>query len=54
MKEVKPGVYELNLPLLPGKYEYAFYSGIASFPDATNPVKVYTEDGKVASLLIVE
>lgn len=54
MKETAPGLYSFDLPLPPGKYEYAFYSGITSFPDHGNPQKCYTEDGKIASLLIVD
>ena len=54
MTEVSPGLYELELPLPPGQYEYAFYTGITSFPDNTNPQKCYTPDGRTASLLIVK
>lgn len=53
MKETKPGIYEFELPLAPGEYQYAYFTGINSFPDNTNKVKCYTSDGKVASLLIV-
>lgn len=54
MTEVSPGLYQFELPLPPGKYEYAFYAGITSFPDSGNPQKCYTPDGKTASLLIVD
>ncbi|MBS7241962.1 glycogen-binding domain-containing protein [Treponema sp.] len=54
MTEVSPGLYEFALPLPPGKYEYAFYTGITSFPDKGNPERCYTEEGKIASLLIVD
>lgn len=53
MKETSPGFYELSLNLPPGRYEYAYYTGINSFPDRGNPERVYTNDGKEASLLIV-
>lgn len=53
MKETSPGFYELNLNLPPGRYEYAYYTGITSFPDRGNPERVYTNEGKTASLLIV-
>lgn len=53
MTEISPGLYEFKLPLPPGKYEYAFYTGITSFPDQANPERCYTNDGKVASLLVV-
>ena len=54
MSETAPGIYEIELPLPPGRYEYAFYNGMTSFPDEGNPKKCYTGDGKVASLLLVE
>lgn len=54
MTETRPGVYEINIPLAPGKYEYAFYTGISSVPDFSNPERVYTADGRIASLLIVK
>jgi hypothetical protein len=53
LTETSPGLYQVELPLPPGKYEYAFYTGITSFPDDGNPQKCYTPDGKIASLLIV-
>lgn len=54
MQEVSPGLYQFDLHLPPGTYEYAFFSGIKSFPDKTNPTKCYTADGKIASLLVVK
>ena len=53
LQEVSPGLYQLDLPLPPGKYEYAFYIGMKSYPDRTNPERCYTKDGKEASLLVV-
>ena len=53
MQEVAPGKYQLDLPLPPGKYEYAYYIGMKSYPDKTNPERCYTPDGKEASLLVV-
>lgn len=54
MREVSPGIYQCDLPLPPGQYEYAYYTGIKSFPDKTNPERCYTLEGKEASLLIVQ
>ena len=54
LTETSPGVYEIDIPLAPGKYEYAFYTGIQSTPDPSNPERVYTADGRIASLLIVQ
>ncbi len=53
MTEIEPGMYVFELLLPHGKYEYAFYTGISSFPDSGNPRKCYAPDGKTVSLLIV-
>ena len=52
-KETSSGFYELSLSLPKGTYYYAYYNGRKSFADNTNPNKVYTDDGKVASVLEV-
>lgn len=54
MVEVQPGIYQIDLPLPPGKYEYAFYSGLTTLVDKGNPDRCYTPDGRIASLLIVK
>src|SRR5574344_902909 len=54
MVEVRPGIYQLDLPLPPGKYEYAFYKGLTALVDKSNPDRCYTPDGKEASLLVVK
>ncbi|MBO5606698.1 MAG: glycogen-binding domain-containing protein [Treponema sp.] len=53
LKEVSPGQYQCDLPLPPGTYQYAYYTGVKSFPDKTNPQRCYTQDGKVASQIVV-
>jgi len=53
LQEIAPGLYQLELPLPPGTYDYAFYNGMNSMADNTNPVKVYTADGKIASRIVV-
>jgi len=53
LQEITPGLYQLDLPLPPGTYQYNYYSGITSIVDITNPERCYTADGKIASLLIV-
>ncbi|MBQ4236068.1 MAG: glycogen-binding domain-containing protein [Treponema sp.] len=53
LKEVYPGQYQIDLPLPPGTYEYAYYIGMKSYPDKTNPERCYTSDGKEASILVV-
>lgn len=54
MQETSPGFYELEIPLPKGTYYYAYYEGITSFVDKTNPERAYTKDGKVASIITVE
>lgn len=53
MTEVAPGRYEIALPLHPGTYYYAYYSGITSFTDSTNPLKGYSSDGRIVSRITV-
>ena len=48
------GVYQIELSLPPGTYDYAYYTGVTSFPDKTNPHRSYNPDGKVASRLVIE
>ncbi len=54
MTEVSRGKYQLDLPLSSGVYYYAYYNGISSFIDETNPLKGYTIDGRTASKIIVD
>ena len=53
MKETSPGFYELNLPLPRGKYYYNYYIGLTPILDNTNPDKVYTLDGRNASVIVI-
>lgn len=54
MKETSPGYFELELPLPAGTWYYAYFEGMSQIPDTTNPERVYTRDGKVASVVRVE
>lgn len=54
LAETSPGIYEFNLPLPPGKYEYVFYSGMKTLVDKGNPNRCYTQDGREANWLIVK
>lgn len=54
MKETEPGLYELDLPLPQGKYYYNYYIGLLPVLDNTNPEKVYTLDGRTASVIEVK
>lgn len=54
MMETAPGHYELQLPLPPGTYYYTYYEGLACILDDTNPEKVYTPEGRIASVITVD
>lgn len=53
MKEVQPGLYQFDLSLPPGTYQYSYYTGVNVLVDTTNPERCYTKDGKIASQLTV-
>lgn len=54
MKEVIPGRYEIDIPLPKGTYYYSYYVGITAFIDETNPLKGYSNDGRVVSRIIIK
>jgi len=54
MIEFKPGQYELVLPLPEGTWYYAYFEGTSQLPDNTNAERVYTRDGRIASVVVVE
>ena len=53
LTEVQPGLYILDLPLPPGTYQYAYYIGMNSYVDTSNPQRVWSADGKAASQITV-
>jgi len=53
MNEVTPGHYEIELPLPAGTYYYCYYEGLSPILDGTNPAKVYTPEGRIASVITV-
>jgi len=53
MQEVKPGIYELDIPLPAGTWYYSFYSGSLAIIDKNNPNRAYTPDGRTASVITV-
>lgn len=53
LKETSRGFYELSLPLPAGTYYYNFYIGMNAFADPTNPSRVYSADGRSASVISV-
>lgn len=54
MTETAPGEFELILPLPRGVWQYAYFEGTTQIPDGTNPDRVYTKDGRIASVVTVE
>ena len=53
LNETSPGHYEIELPLPSGTYYYCFYEGLSPILDTTNPAKVYTPEGRIASVITV-
>lgn len=53
LAEVKPGFYELELPLTTGTYYYNYYVGLTPILDSTNPNKAYAPDGRSANIITV-
>jgi hypothetical protein len=53
MPETSPGLYQLDLPLPPGKHYYCFIYRGEALSDPLNPVKASSKDGKVVSVLSV-
>ncbi len=53
MIEVAQGRYELTMALPRGTWQYAFFEGSSQVPDLTNHNRVYTRDGRVASIITV-
>lgn len=54
LNETSPGFYELTLPLPKGTHYYAYYKGLESFVDKKNPERVYTSDGRPASVITLD
>lgn len=53
MKEGPAGVYSINIPLPPGKYQYVFYHRGERYVDPHNSRRAYSKDGSAASEIIV-
>ncbi|MDR3304146.1 MAG: isoamylase [Treponema sp.] len=53
LQETSPGVYTLTLPLPPGTYYYVFFFKGERIQDPTNQNRVYTRDGKPASVAVI-
>ena len=53
LKEGPAGIYSLNIPLPPGKYQYVFFYRGKRHTDPNNPRRIYAKNGSAASELIV-
>lgn len=53
LSEKTPGHYSLTLPLPPGTYQYVFFHRGQRLLDPHNPNRVYTKDGKIASVALI-
>ena len=51
--ETSPGIYELELPLPPGRHYYTFIYRGEALTDPLNPDKAANRDGKAVSVLNV-
>ncbi|HRZ90728.1 MAG TPA: hypothetical protein P5117_14695 [Spirochaetia bacterium] len=51
LKETRPGVYELALPLPSGEHRYAFLVRGDRVPDPLNPARLYDSAGRTVSVL---
>lgn len=54
LKETEAGRYELDLTLPTGTWYYCFYSGMDRLTDPNNIDRVYTQDGRIASVITVK
>ncbi|MBR4323823.1 isoamylase [Treponema sp.] len=53
LKETSPGKYEIDIPLHPGTYYYSYFKGITPFLDETNPLRGYSNDGRIVSCIMI-
>lgn len=53
LREVSYGMYQIDLALPAGTHYYNFYNGMNAIVDTKNPDRVFTVDGKVASMIVV-
>jgi hypothetical protein len=54
LREGPAGVYTLNIPLPPGRYQYVFFHQGERFLDPYNPKRIYSRDGKAASEIEIQ
>jgi hypothetical protein len=53
LKEWPAGVYSINIPLPPGRYQYVFFHRGERFTDPYNPNRIYARDGSAASEVVI-
>jgi len=53
LREGPAGVYQLTIPLPPGTYQYVFFHRGQRFTDPFNPRRMYAQDGRAASVIVV-
>lgn len=54
MTESEPGVFRVNIPLDPGRYEYKFFVDAKEIIDSLNPVYVSNGMGDYNSVIVIE
>jgi len=54
LKEGPAGTYSINIPLPPGRYEYVFFHRGQRFADPHNSRRVFSKDGNIASVIVIE
>ena len=53
LREGPAGVYNINIPLPPGTYQYVFFHRGQRFVDPYNPRRIYARDGSAASEVVI-
>jgi hypothetical protein len=54
LKEGPAGVYTINIPLPPGRYQYVFFHRGERYLDPYNANRVYAKDGRAASEIVIQ
>jgi hypothetical protein len=54
MTESEPGVFRVNIPLDPGRYEYKYFVDGKEIIDSLNPVYVSNGMGDYNSVVVIE
>jgi hypothetical protein len=54
LKEGPSGIYTINIPLPPGRYQYVFFHRGERYLDPNNASRVYSRDGRAASEIVIQ